>query len=95
MSAFGNEALNMLNSQQFMSEIPVALRSAKRVRNSHVNKVAKEAESTFKALKRALGSAQVSGEAAGSVPKFWELYQKVTELADEMKTQIEEAKAKP
>jgi hypothetical protein len=95
VSDFGNESWIGLNSQRFMSESIVALRSAKRVNNKHVKRVAKEAEISLQTLKASMMSTFAEDLSAGQIPNYWAFYQKMSELKDEMSTQIDEARALP
>lgn len=95
VSDFGNEPSIDLHSQRFMSESLVALRSAKRVNNKHVKRVAKEAESSLQTLRTSMAASCAANLSAGQIPNYWDFYQKMSELMDEMSTQIDEAKALP
>ncbi len=95
VSDFGSEPSMELNSQIFMSESLVAFRSAKRVNNKHVKRVAKEAEISLRTLKKSMISTCINGVSAGEIPNYWDFYQKISELMDEMSTQIDEARAMP
>lgn len=92
VSLFSNEPRDDLRSQTFISEIPVVLRAAKRVKNSEVKSVAKEAEKLFKKLKET-SEVSLQGDSAGQIQGYWDLFQKLSELADEVKTQIEDVRA--
>lgn len=92
ISEFGNEPADQLQSQKFISEAPVALRSARRVRNKHVAKVAIQAQAYLKKMKSNMTSA--GNKSAGQVAYYWDFYQKISELVDELSEQLKDAKAK-
>lgn len=95
VSDFGSEPSTELNAQRFMPEALVAMRSAKRMSNKHVKRVAKEAEVSLKNLKAIMKVECTTEFSAGQITNYWDFYQKISELVDEIVTQIEEAKALP
>lgn len=90
---FGVEPSDDLQSQKFMSEAPVAFRSAKRVRNRHVTIIAEEAEASLRDLKESMKQSCGPGKSAGQIPNYWEFHQKVAELVDELGEQRKDARA--
>jgi|GEM_PF-4121774 len=95
ISEFSSEPLSEIPSQAFMSESPVVLRSAKRVKNKDVIRVAKEAERLLETLKVNYRSVNMAQKPAGQLEQFWKFYQKMSELSDELRTQIKEKEALP
>jgi hypothetical protein len=90
---FRDEPSSELYSQQFISEAPSALRSAKRFNNDNVRKVAKEAELLLVKLKVGMPAACASNLPAGQIPNYWEFYSKISELVDEICEQIADLRA--
>jgi hypothetical protein len=86
VSEFGTEPSDKLRSQTFFSEAPVAFRSAKRIKNKHVKKVAMQAERSLKALNSSM-------KLESGIPNYWEFHQKVSELVDELSEQLKDARA--
>lgn len=93
VSDFGNEPSSDWHSQRFVSEVLVVLRSAKRVNNKHVKVVAAKAEKSLNTLKINMKSGSNAVIPAGQIPHFWDFYQQITELLDELNEQIEEVRA--
>lgn len=93
VAAFGAEPSNDLRSQAFLSEAAVAFRLAKRFKNKHVKKVAKEAEESLQTFKTNMVVNCVPGKTAGQIPDYWEFYQKLAELVDELNEQLKDAEA--
>ncbi|KYC34458.1 hypothetical protein WA1_51750 [Scytonema hofmannii PCC 7110] len=93
MNEFSREPISEIRSQPFISEIPVILRSAKRVKNKEVIKVAKNAERSFKKMTSGFNSNYLSTMNAGQADGYWDVHQIVSELADEIRTQIDDVRA--
>jgi hypothetical protein len=92
VSEFGNEPSEDIRSQDFISEAPVAFRSAKRVKNKQVKKVAEQAETSLRQLRMSMKSGCGPDILAGQVSSYWDLYQNISELVDELSEQIKDAK---
>ncbi len=90
---FGTEPSEDLRSQKFISEALVAFRSAKRVKNKHVKKVATQAEVSLNTLKERMKLSCRPGTSAGQIPEYWEFHEKVAELVDELNEQLKDARA--
>lgn len=90
---FSREPSVELRAQKFISESSVALRLALRIKNRHVTKIAKQAESALDSLKHSMKIYCADGTLAGNVPNYWEFHQKITELLDELSEQLKDARA--
>lgn len=93
VSDFSSEPSRDLRSQSFISEASVAFRSAKRIKNKHVKKVAEQGEKSLDKLKDSMISSSLPNKSAGEVANFWEFHQKITELIDELIEQVKDARA--
>jgi hypothetical protein len=93
LSSFNSEPSVDISSQSFVHESFVALRAAKRMRNSEVKRIATEADTALTYLMQQAGLLGAPGLSAGQVNGFWEFFQKISELADEVKAQMEDARA--
>ncbi|WP_197275777.1 hypothetical protein [Blastomonas sp. AAP25] len=93
ISKFANEPPHEISAQTFMHEAPVALRAASRIQNIEVRRVAKEAQVELLKFKSQITKSSPNCTTSGQIPGYWEMYQKISELADELKTQIEELRS--
>lgn len=93
INSFSAEPSESLRSQTFIPEAAVAIRAAKRMKNGEVKKVAKDAEKALSALRRVSQNEILDANTAGKVSGYWELHEKLTELADELKTQVDDLRA--
>lgn len=93
MSSFASEPAIDLRSQRFLAEGIVALRAAKRVKNKDVKRVATNAEKALIGLKTVSNLPVQEVATAGELDGYWQLHQYMTELADEVSSQIEDVRA--
>lgn len=93
VSAFAGEPSQDLRSQGFIYEALVALRAAKRIKNRELQRVAKEADKALAQLTQQAKLHRRPGETASQVPGFWDFFQKISELSDEFKSQLDDVRA--
>ncbi|MBU2956794.1 MULTISPECIES: hypothetical protein [unclassified Paracoccus (in: a-proteobacteria)] len=93
MSEFSSEPAMEIRSQRFISEIPVTLRSAQRMKNKEVEKLAKVADSNFRKLMNGLSGGYSRTTTSSQANAYWDLHQSLSELADEITNQIKDMRA--
>jgi hypothetical protein len=93
VNAVASEPSGNLRSQSFFHELPVVVRASKRVSSSEVRRVAKEVDEALRYLTRQGLPYAPDNIMAGEITGYWDLFQKISELADEMSEQIENARA--
>jgi hypothetical protein len=93
VNAFASEPSGNLRSQSFFHELPVVLRASKRLSGSEVRRVVKEVDKALYYLTTRGVPHALANITAGELTGYWDLFQKISELADEINEQIENARA--
>lgn len=93
VNAVASEPSGNLRSQSFFHELPVVVRASKRMSSSEVKRVAKEVDEALHYLTTQGIPYSPNHITAGEIRGYWDLFQKISELADEMNEQIENARA--
>lgn len=93
INEFSTEPAFEIRSQPFVSEIPAILRSAGRIKNKEVRKIARVANKNFTKLMSGVRRGYGPTIKASQADAYWEVHQSLSELADEISNQIKDMKA--
>ncbi|HEX8584351.1 MAG TPA: hypothetical protein VF680_08070 [Allosphingosinicella sp.] len=93
VNAIASEPSRNLHAQSFFHELPVVVRASKRLSSTEVKRVAREVDRALHLLIKQGIPNSPNNITAGEVRGYWDLFQKISELADEMNEQIENARA--
>ena len=88
-----NEPSHDIKSKEIFYQIPVTLRATRKIGNSQVKRLISEAESAFSYFSSQVAVPRGPQSKSRDICGYWELFQKLSELADEAKEQIKAARA--